>query len=171
MRGRHNGYVVIGQQVKQAAVRRYLTTDISQQALAEELGVGSTTVCDWVKRYRLQGMKKTNEEEGARSTQQRSAEERLRLLLEARSIEEPELGEFLRREGIREDDLERWEQDALGGLRGGTSAADKRRLKQLESEGKRQGKRLREAEALLELQKKVQALWGDEEDDTPESND
>ena len=48
---------------------------------------------------------------------------------------------------------------------------DKRRLKKLERELARKDKALAEAAALLVLQKKVQAIWGDEDDDTDEEND
>jgi hypothetical protein len=104
-----------------------------------------------------------------RSTEQRSAEEKLRLLLEARALTEEQLGEFLRREGLHDGDLERWRAEALGGLGGQLhNDADRRRIAELERAALKQHKRLREAEALLELQKKVQALWGEKEDDTTE---
>jgi hypothetical protein len=42
---------------------------------------------------------------------------------------------------------------------------DKRRIKQLEKELQRKEKALAEAAALLVLRKKVQAIWGEQEDD------
>jgi hypothetical protein len=105
----------------------------------------------------------------ATATDQRSAEEKLRLLVEASALTEQQLGEFLRREGLRDGDLERFRAEAMGGLGGQVhSEADLRRIQELERVNAKQGKRLREAEALLELQKKVQALWGAKDDDTTE---
>ncbi len=46
------------------------------------------------------------------------------------------------------------------------SEAQSRRIRDLERDSSKKDKRLKEATALLELQKKVHALWGDEDDDT-----
>ena len=56
-------------------------------------------------------------------TDERSASEKLRLVLEARRLPELEQGVFLRREGIKDGDLERWEQEALSGLQAAPSQA------------------------------------------------
>jgi hypothetical protein len=45
------------------------------------------------------------------------------------------------------------------------SKDDKKRIQQLEKELQRKEKALAEAAALLILRKKVQAIWGDKEDD------
>ena len=75
--------------------------------------------------------------------------------------------QFLRREGLRDGDLERFRAEALGGLSGKAhSAQDRRQIQELERLNAKQAKRLREAEVLLELQKKVQELWGAKDDDT-----
>jgi hypothetical protein len=105
-------------------------------------------------------------------TDDRSAGEKLRLVFEARGLSEDERGEFLRREGVHDEDLRRWEEEALTGLE------DKRRVQALERQLReaerartKTEKRLREANALLELQKKVQELWGGEDDDTNDNGD
>lgn len=103
-------------------------------------------------------------------TDARSASEKLRLLIEAKSLSEDELGAFLRRKGVHEGDLERWEREALGGLSGAAQEpSQERRIRELERQREQQDKRLKEAKALLELQKKVQALWADEDDGTTHS--
>ena len=116
--------------------------------------------------------KKTKRQPGvaAAPTDKRSAEEKLRLIIEAGKLSEDELGEFLRREGLHDGDLERFRAEAMGGLGGQVhSEADRRRIQELERVNAKQEKRLREAEALLDLQKKVQALWGAKDDDTNDS--
>jgi transposase-like protein len=161
------------QDVQEAAARRYLTTDLTQRQVAEEFGASSWSIRTWVHQAQersavaKKSKRATNAER--RSTEQRSAEEKLRLLLEARALTEEQLGEFLRREGLHDGDLERWRAEALGGLGGQLhNDADRCRIAELERAALKQHKRLREAEALLELQKKVQALWGEKEDDTTE---
>lgn len=55
----------------------------------------------------------------------------------------------------------------MGGLSGKVhSPQDRRQIQELERINAKQAKRLREAEVLLELQKKVQELWGAKDDDT-----
>ena len=52
------------------------------------------------------------------------------------------------------------------------STGDAKRIKELERELARKDKALAETAALLVLKKKVQAIWGDGDDDTnPESDD
>lgn len=96
-----------------------------------------------------------------------SPQEKLGLINEAARLNDDELGEFLRRQGIHEDDLKRWREEALGGLSGANkSPPPSKRLRDLERQLKRKDKALAEAAALLVLSKKARALWGEEDDDT-----
>ena len=75
---------------------------------------------------------------------------------------------MLRREGVHAAELDAWRSAALEALRGrsavpATSAADRKRIQQLERELARKEKALAEAAALLMLQKKVRAYLGDED--------
>jgi len=97
--------------------------------------------------------------------------EKLQIVLEASSLSNAELGEFLRRKGIHEADLKAWRQLAASALDGGAkaakvSAADARRIKELEKDVAKKDKRLRAVNALLDLQKKVREIWGDAEEPT-----
>lgn len=157
-------------ELKQSAVRRYLSTDVSYRVLAAEIGASPWSVRDWVAQARGQGAVGKQRKKKPVAADGRSPEEKLRLLLLLRGLPDAERGEALRREGVHDGDLERWEQEALSGLQGGVSqVANERRIRELERERNKQDKRLREAKALLELQKKVQALWADEDDDTTHS--
>ncbi len=156
-------------EVRESAVQRYLSTDISYRQLAKEVGASTWTLRGWVKRYQGEPMS-SRKKDTARSTNERTSQEKLNLLLKARSLPDDQLGEFLRREGIREGDLERWEQDALSGFeRAASSEVSSRQVRELEQRVRKNEKRLKEANALLNLQKKVQALWVDEDDDTSRS--
>jgi len=111
-------------------------------------------------------------------TKRRSAEERLRIVVQANELPEEELGAFLRREGVHAKQLERWRETARGALSGGQAsearrqaARDKKRIRELERELRRKDKALAESAALLWLKKKAQEIWEDEDDDTPRGND
>lgn len=97
-----------------------------------------------------------------------SPEEKLNAVIEAQALSEDELGAFLRRKGLHEAQLEEWRTLILAGLQGHSprtgakpSTGDARRIRELEKELDRKDKALAETAALLVLQKKVQALWGD----------
>jgi hypothetical protein len=59
----------------------------------------------------------------------------------------------------------------LNPAKGKHRSPEARRVEQLERELHRKDKALAEAAALLVLQEKVQALWGDEDDDTEKESD
>ncbi len=108
----------------------------------------------------------------AKRPQDWTAEEKLQAVIEAVGLPEAELGEFLRRQGLHEAQLQQWRDGVLAGLeqhpkRGSKkSSPEARRVRELERELARKDKALAEAAALLILKKKAQAIWGDEADDT-----
>jgi len=112
-------------------------------------------------------------EPGSRRPEDWSAEERLRVVMEASQLKDEELGAFLRREGLHEATLLEWRTAALEGLKPPPAgrSAQARRVRELEKQVRRKDKALAEAAALLVLQKKVQAIWGDEDDDTEPRSD
>lgn len=101
-----------------------------------------------------------------------SAEEKLRIVEEAEACTEPgEIGALLRREGIYSSYLSRWRQardrgqlTALGAQRRGrkpaTDAALVREVARLRRENERLKARLDQAEAIIEVQKKLSQLLG-----------
>ena len=102
--------------------------------------------------------------------------EKLRVVVEAGSVDDSALGEFLRREGLHEAQLKEWRAEAEAALSGpakrkGKASAESLRVKQLERELRRKDKALAEASAILVLKKKAAAIWGDEDDDTTEGNE
>ena len=154
-------------EVKEAAVQRFLTTDLTLSAVAEQFGTSRYSVANWVKLAEARSEMKKPKPHLVAAAAERSGAEKLRILLEASSLSEEQLGEFLRREGLRDGDLERFRTEALSGLDGKVhSPQDRRQIEELERINAKQAKRLREAEVLLELQKKVQELWGGKDDDT-----
>jgi transposase len=138
-------------------------------SLSREVGVPQSTLSRWTRQaVTLKGMDKKKS---------RSAEEKLRIVVQASELPEEELGAFLRREGVHSSQLEQWRETVRGALTGGQTSEsrrqiqrDRKRIQKLERELRRKDKALAESAALLWLKKKVQDLWGDEDDDTPRKN-
>ena len=161
-------------EVKESAMQRYLTSDLTLTAVGEQFGIGRYNLAAWLKaaesRHEVSKKPKPHLVAAATATDERSASEKLRLIIESSALSEEQLGEFLRREGLHDGDLERFRLEALGGLEGKVhSQQDRRQIQELERTNAKQAKRLHEAEVLLELQKKVHELWGAKDDDTTKS--
>jgi len=147
----------------------------SATALAKETGVSQATLSRWLREAgRLVGMDEDKRKDVQEPVQQRrpedwSAEEKLRAVIEAASLSDAELGGFLRKKGLHEAQLTEWREAAVAALGSPTvkgTKAEAKRIRQLERELQRKDKALAETAALLVLQKKVRAIWGDGDDDT-----
>ncbi len=161
------------QKVRMGMVARLVGPNrVSATALANETGIPQPTLSRWLRGASTVSTVSENDESKVPTPPRKrpadwSAEEKLRVVSEARGLDDAQLGEFLRREGLHEAQLAEWRAAALASLRPGkkTPAAGKR-VQQLERELSRKEKALAEAAALLVLQKKVRALWGEEGVDT-----
>ncbi len=89
-------------------------------------------------------------------------------------MNETELGQYLRSNGILRQDLDSWKKICESAneaaaerakLQMSEIAKQKAKVRQLESQLRRKDKALAEAAALLVLRKKADAIWGDNEDD------
>jgi len=139
---------------------------ISHRALARSTGVSQTTASRWVLEARslpLMARKKTHK------TKAWSVEDKVRVLAAASNLTGAELAALLEKEGLLLAELEQWRL-ALD-EEGRSSLAITKRINSLERELARKEKALAEAAALLILKKKVDRLWGDEDDDTDEENE
>lgn len=141
--------------------------------LSRETGVPEPTLSRWQINART-GIWQVPRESMASRKDKRPARwppsERLRVVIEAASLSEEELGEFLRREGLHGATLEQWRTDALAGLGGPPAPSARRKVsrreRELQRELHRKEKALAEVAALLVLQKKSRLLFGDDEDDS-----
>ena len=162
---------------------------ISATALSREVNVSQTTLSKWL---RNAGVESTygfpnNPNESMlmadrkknRRPQDWSPEEKLKIVIEAAALDDEQLGGFLREKGLHETTLEQWRLQMLDALHTGrpkkpktkSKPSDTKKIKALKKELARKEKALAEAAALLVLKKKVQEIWGDEDDNTPRSND
>lgn len=101
-----------------------------------------------------------------------SSEEKFAIVLETASFNELELGEYCRRKGFYPEQIANWKNAFIQGSSPAASRAEReqvqqqaRTIKQLQSELHRKDRALAEAAALLVLEKKVQALWTEPEDE------
>jgi len=140
-------------------------------SVSREVGIPQSTLSRWVREAG------TLESMGKKTRKNWSAEEKLRIVVQASELPEEELGAFLRREGVHSSQLEQWRETVRGALTGGQTPEsrrqtqrDRKRIQKLERELRRKDKALAESAALLWLKKKVQDIWGDEDDDTPGKN-
>ncbi len=138
--------------------------------MAKETGIPKDTLYTWRSKYRnAQGS--TVADQGQQSCVLKS-EEKFAIVLETASLNELELGEYCRRKGFYPEQIAGWKKAFIQGSSPEASKAERTQLqqqaktiKQLQSELHRKDRALAEAAALLVLEKKVQALWGEPEDE------
>ena len=152
--------------------------------LAEEIGVHQTTLSRWLREASGEE-KREKRGENVKSAQVRERlslrpddlppAEKYRLVTEASTLSEDELGAFLRRNGLHDAPLQEWrqkvEEASLGALgspkkRRRGKSPEAKRVEQLERELNRKDKVLAEVTALLALEKKLEMLLGDEDEST-----
>ena len=135
----------------------------SARGLSQEVGVPQSTLSRWLRDVRsLPDVTKPKEQK--RSPKKWTPEEKLRVVTEAARLSDDELGGFLRREGVREEQLSEWREAVEEALRGSPKrrrgAAEGKRVKQLERELRRKEKALAEVSALLVLEKNSRSCGG-----------
>ena len=159
-----------------ADVRRRMSPPQRQSVarIAEELGIHVITLYKWRKAWRLQGEVVPATEKDPDGW---SAADKFTVVLEAAGLNATELSAYCRERGLYPEQVERWrqaatdanekpvltlkEQKELERLR----AQDQREIKRLQKELRKKEKALAEAAALLLVTKKMQALWGEAEED------
>jgi transposase-like protein len=181
--GQRDHVTVYSESFKTKLVQKMLMPNARPvSALAREAGVPEGTLFRWKKETILGGMSADRADDKPPSPpkppHQWNAEAKLAVVLEAAAVPEAELGAFLRRKGLHAAQLAEWRKQALAGLDGRGSKADRkaanveaRRVRDLERELKRKDKALAEAAALLILKRKAQAIWGGEDDSTDPENE
>ncbi len=155
--------------MKAAIVKRILPpTNESVTDVSRDTGVSTATIYYW-KKQAADGMLDLGD--GHVRPRDRSAGEKLTLLLESKTVTAEDHGEWLRSRGLHSEHLPLWEQE----LRETVTEKEKeqrrelaelkRKNKELQKELDRKDKALAETAALLALKKKANAIWGDDEDD------
>ena len=156
------------QEFRDRVVSAALSGRAGQEALAEEFGVGYSTLQTWLRRYRRTGARSMAGKR-ERRPQEWTREERLEALLATHGLSEEALGSWCRERGIHTHHLVAWRRELVQGEGGGVSKARQRALREenraLRKELRRKDQALAETTALLVLKKKAAAIWGEGEDD------
>ncbi len=139
--------------------------------LAQEEGISEATLFNWRKQAREKGLLLPDGDSGPSGW---SARDKFAAVLETASLNETKLAEYCRTKGIYPEQLSQWHKaceqandwDRENDRRlKKEKKADLKRIRKLKKELRRKEKALAETAALLVLQKKAQAIWGDPEDE------
>jgi transposase len=153
---------------KQKMVERLTGNEaVSAKQLARETGVYQPNLSRWLREARSLPVVADKSSPFAR---ERTVEYKARVLADAAKLDGEALAAYLEREGVTLAEYERWR--AALDESAPRATLSNRRIRQLERELARKEKALAEAAALFILKKKVDALYGeDEDDDTDETNE
>ena len=160
------------EEFKEQVVRKMMPPNAQSVAqVHRETGISEPTLYAWRNRYRAEGQVVPADPSNPENW---SGENKLAVVIETAALNEQELAEYCRRKGLYPEQIARWREAAVAGNDSSEKLsatehrqqqAERKKLRRLEKELKRKDKALAEAAALLVLQKKAQAIWGDGEDD------
>ncbi len=160
------------EEFREQSVRKMMPPSaMSVAQVSRETGVSEQTLYNWRNRFRHEGKAVPADPSNPENW---NGENKLAVVIESAALNEEELAEYCRRKGLYVEQIARWREAAIAGAetQRPLSAAERRELQQdrkkirkLEKELRRKEKALAEAAALLVLQKKAQAIWGESEDD------
>jgi transposase len=142
---------------------------VSEVALEE--GMNEGTLYNWRHQALKNGSPVSTSE---KKLNKWSAQAKFVAVVETANLSATELSQYCREKGLYPEEVSEWKQASIQGV-GQESAANKthkaeiqgckKQIKQLERELAYKDKALAETAALLVLRKKLQALWGTEEED------
>ena len=155
---------------KESIIARMLPPEnASVPDLVRETGIPRDTLYTWRSQYRN---KQGPPAGSGRSCGTLSREEKLSIIIETAPLSEIELGEYCRRKGFYPEQIAGWKKAFIHSEATASSKAEREQLRQqsktikaLQGELNRKEKALAEAAALLVLEKKLQALLEDREDE------
>ena len=133
-------------------------------------GVTDVTLYKWRNEYRKKGVAVPGDDIKPDNW---TGQDKLAVVIETAALNESELSEYCRKQGLYPEQVQRWKEAALKGYESdekiqqqqlSSRKEDKRKIKKLESELRRKEKALAETAALLVLRKKASAIWGEDED-------
>ncbi|GAA4071324.1 hypothetical protein GCM10022410_16230 [Amphibacillus indicireducens] len=158
--------------MKASVVKRMMPpNNESVSQLSDEFGISEPTLYNWRKEARLAGNPTPGD---GKVSEQWSSEDKFLVVMETYAMNSAELAEYCRKKGLYKEQIEAWRDSCLHANSHESSQSkqlnkelkeEKKRGKTLEKDLRKKEKALAEAAALLLLRKKVQAIWGDQEDE------
>lgn len=157
---------------KQAILQKLLPpTSMTVAELSQAEGISKTTLYNWQDQLKQEGLpvsgKKSNPE-------QWSAEAKLAAVTATSTMSAAEVSAYCREKGLHVEQLKRWKEECLSAfghskksdqVQQKQAKADKAKIRKLEKELNRKEKALAETAALLTLRKKLDAFWGDDQEE------
>lgn len=162
----------ISKEAKESIIKKAVNRgDKSISCIAEENGVGRSTLSRWLSCFRKNN---TNFDVSTKPVvgNNLSRPEKFNHLMNTGLLDEISLGIYCRKHGLYSHQLEQWRRNFMVATQSEKSTKDKAKLKELSLENKQLKKDLRikekalaEASALLVLKKKATLIWGELEGD------
>ena len=157
---------------KQAILKRMMPPENTPVSiLVEETGISDVTLYHWRKQARSGGLVVPGD---GRNPEKWSPEDKFAVVLETAVMNEAELAEYCRKKGLFAEQIAEWKEACI---QGNLSAAEqtkaardqarsaKKEIKELKRDLRNKEKALAETAALLVLRKKMNAIWGEGEDE------
>ena len=165
------------QSFKMQAVEKALSrpNGTTMSEVAKTLQVGLSSLHHWIVQSREQCFELNTEvglmnQSKEKRPQDWSLQERLQIILKCHGLDDNEANSICREQGLHLHHLSQWKKDFTANtvVQPPTEMAELKALKNenktLKKEVRRKDKALAETAALLVLQKKVNAIWGNDED-------
>lgn len=163
---------VYSEERKQSILKKMMEPDpVPISKLVEEEGISDATLYTWRKKARIEQGLMVPE---SNDSEKWSAEAKFACIVETASMTEAEISQYCRERGLYPEQLLEWKKDFIQSQQSEKQRQrseqhqvkkEQRKVKQLQKELKRKEKALAETAALLVLQKKLDALWEENEDD------
>jgi transposase-like protein len=151
----------------------------SLREVSDSLGVGQSTLQKWIVKSRNQEFESISDNAmtsvGHMTKEIRpqdwSSEDKLTMVIRCATLDDEGVSKLCREQGLYLHHIQQWKQDFVSGAAVSSPIKDRSDARQLRHENKtlkkelnRKEKALAETAALLVLQKKVSAIWGNDED-------
>ena len=160
---------------KEQAVEKALkrTKGTTAKDIAESLGIDPSTLRNWIVQSGNNVLSSPIIMTKEKRPQDWNLEDRLNIVIQCASLDEEAISELCREKGIYPHHIQQWKLEFVTGSAANNQSTSSSQLKGLKSENKglrkelhRKDKALAETAALLVLQKKVNAIWGNDEDNS-----
>jgi len=155
--------------IKESVLKKVLPpTSRSVKEVSKEFGINEQTIRNWIQKIENGTMDLGSDELGPNYL---SSGEKFQLLLEGSALSDEQRSEWAREKGLHSQHLELWEQELRDVVTDRSQQkhnelkAAKKRIKDLEKALNRKDKALAEMAAILALKKKLDTVFGDQEDD------
>ncbi len=134
-------------------------------------GISTATLYNWRNKAKLEGVPVPGR---SKSSEDWSGEAKLAVVVETITLSESELSEYCRQKGLYPEQVKTWKQDCLAGFESTParkaqalkqSKSDRKQIRKLEKELLRKERALAETAALLELRKKLNAFYEEDQED------